>query len=79
MTHAAPGLHFALSKTGYTDSVISLIWVRDVFNPQTRTGAGTKPHILIYDVFGTHETPEVISFCHAKQYHLTSIAFAHVA
>jgi hypothetical protein len=50
-THAAPGWHFALSKTGYTDSAISLAWVRDMFDPQTRTRADTKPRILINDGF----------------------------
>ena len=38
-----PGWHYAFSESGYTDSKISLEWLRLVFDPQTRERAGSKP------------------------------------
>jgi hypothetical protein len=32
-THATPGWHFACSRTGYTNTEISLYWVEHVFDP----------------------------------------------
>jgi hypothetical protein len=37
-TFPTPGWHYALSDSGYTDSKISLEWLKRVFDPQTRTG-----------------------------------------
>ncbi|KAF2786345.1 hypothetical protein K505DRAFT_412019 [Melanomma pulvis-pyrius CBS 109.77] len=34
-----------------------------VFNPQTKQQANSRPRILIWDGFGTHETLNVIEFC----------------
>lgn len=62
-TYPTPGWHFACSKTGYTDTDISLYWVRDVFDPLTRDRANGKPRILINDGFGTHESLELMKFC----------------
>lgn len=62
-THPTPGWHFACSKTGYTDSAISLYWIQNVFDPLTRSRAGQRPRILISDGFGTHESLEVMKFC----------------
>ncbi|KAJ5751478.1 uncharacterized protein N7511_008443 [Penicillium nucicola] len=58
-THPTPNWHFACSKSGYTDSAISLYWIKHVFDPQTRAQAGNKPRLLISDGFGTHESMEV--------------------
>lgn len=65
-THATPGWHFACSKTGYTNTEISLYWVEHVFDPQTRDRAGGRPRLLICDGFGTHESLEVMKFCFAN-------------
>ena len=61
-----PGWHYAFSESGYTDSKISLEWLRLVFDPQTRERAGSKPRVLICDGFGTHETLEILEFCFAN-------------
>lgn len=66
-THATPGWHFACSKTGYTNTEISLYWVEHVFDPQTRDRAGDRPRLLICDGFGTHESLEVMKFCFANR------------
>ena len=61
--HAQPGWHFACSKTGYTDTAISLYWLQHVFDPLTRDRAHGRPRIPINDGFGTHESVEVLQFC----------------
>ena len=61
--HPTPGWHFACSKSGYTDSVISLYWLQHVFDPLTKARANGKPRILISDGFGTHESLEALTFC----------------
>jgi hypothetical protein len=61
-TYPTPGWHFACSKSGYTDTEISLYWIKHVFDPLTRTRANHKPRILINDGFGTHESPELLKF-----------------
>lgn len=62
-TFPTPGWHYACSDSGYTDSFISLEWLRRVFDPQTRDRADQKPRVLICDGFGTHETLEILEFC----------------
>jgi hypothetical protein len=66
-THATPGWHYACSKTGYTNTEISLYWMKHVFDPQTRDRAGGRPRLLICDGFGTHESLEVLKFCFANR------------
>jgi DDE superfamily endonuclease len=61
--HPTPGWHYACSETGYTDSKISLEWLKRVFDPQTKERANQRPRVLICDVFGTHETVEILEFC----------------
>jgi hypothetical protein len=61
-THLPQGWHFACQKKGYTDTQISLHWLRHVFNPQTQARANGKPRILISDGFGTHESSELLRF-----------------
>jgi hypothetical protein len=58
-----PGWHYACSESGYTDSKISLEWLKHVFDPQTRGQANQKPQVLICDSFRTHETFEALEFC----------------
>jgi DDE superfamily endonuclease/Tc5 transposase DNA-binding domain len=62
-TYPTPGWYFAYSDSGYTDSVISLEWLKRVFDPQTKARAKEKPRMLIWDGFGTHETLEILEFC----------------
>ncbi|KFA56115.1 hypothetical protein S40293_00203 [Stachybotrys chartarum IBT 40293] len=63
VTHPTPGWHYAYSDKGYTDSYLSLQWLKLVFDPQTRERANQKPRVLICDGFGTHETLEILEFC----------------
>jgi hypothetical protein len=62
-TYPTPGWHYAFSENGYTDSKISLEWLKSVFDPQTKAQAQQKPRILISDGFGTHETLEILEYC----------------
>jgi hypothetical protein len=62
-TYPTPGWHYACSESGYTDSKISLDWVKLVFDPQTKQRANQKPWVLICDGFGTHESLEVLEYC----------------
>jgi hypothetical protein len=62
-TYNTPGWHYACSESGYTNSKISLEWLKRVFNPQTRERAYGKPRVLICDGFGTHETLEILEHC----------------
>ena len=61
-TYPTPRWHYAYSESGYTDSKISLEWLKRVFNPQTKERAKQKPRILICDGFGTHETLKILEF-----------------
>ena len=51
-TYHTPGWHHACSNTGHADSLISLQWLKLVFNPQTKERARQKPRILICDGSG---------------------------
>ncbi|KYG41993.1 hypothetical protein M433DRAFT_147180 [Acidomyces richmondensis BFW] len=62
-TYPTPGWHYACSESGYTDSKISLEWLKRVFDPQTKEQAQGEKRVLICDGFGTHETVEILEFC----------------
>jgi hypothetical protein len=62
-THPTPGWHYGVSENGYNDSKISLVWLKRVFDAETRARANGKPRVLICDGFGTHETLEILEFC----------------
>ena len=62
-THPTPGWLYAYSDTGFSDSYISLQWLKRMFDPQTKDRANEKTRVLIWDGFGTHETLEVLEFC----------------
>jgi hypothetical protein len=51
------------SDSGYTDSKISLEWLKHIFDPETKERANENPRVLICDGFGTHETLEILEFC----------------
>ena len=65
-TFPTPGWHYACSESGYTDSRISLEWMKRVFDPQTKELANHRSRVLICDGFGTHETLEVLEHCFAN-------------
>ena len=62
-SYPTPGWTYALSESGYNDSFISLEWMKQVFDPQTKARADGKPRVLICDGFGSHETLEILEFC----------------
>ena len=62
-TYPTPRWYFACSKTGYTDTEISLYWIKHVFGPLARARADHKPRILINDGFRTHKSLELLKFC----------------
>ena len=76
-TYPTPGWHYACSESGYTDSKISLEWLKRVFDPQTKARAHQKPRILICDGFGTHETLEILEYCF-KQHPPVSYPLSHL-
>jgi hypothetical protein len=59
-THDTPRWYYALSEKGYTDSYISLQWLKNIFDPETKELANGKPRVLIGDGFGTHETIDIL-------------------
>ena len=62
-TFPTPGWHYTCSESRYTDSKISLEWLKRVFDPQTKGQANQKPRVLICDGFRTHETLKILEFC----------------
>jgi hypothetical protein len=61
-----PGWHYACNESGYTDSNLSLQWLKRVFDPKTKERANGRPRVLILDGFGTHETLEILEYCFAN-------------
>ena len=76
-THSTPRWHYAYSDSGYTDSYLSLQWLKLVFDPQTKERANQKPRVLICDGFGTHETVETLEFC-LEQHYSVPDPFSHL-
>jgi len=62
-TFPTPGWQYACSESGYTDSKISLEWLKRIFDPETKELADQKPRVLICDGFGTHESVEMLEYC----------------
>ena len=62
-TYPTPGWVHACSDSGFTDSYISLQWLKLVFDPLTKQRANKRPRILVWDGFGTHETLEILEVC----------------
>lgn len=58
-----PEWQYACSESGYTDSKISLKWLKQLFGPRTQERAYQKARVLICDGFGTHETLEILEYC----------------
>lgn len=62
--HPTPGWHFGHSETGYTNTAMSLYWIQNVFDAQTKDRAKDRPCMLINDGFGTHESLEIMQYCY---------------
>jgi hypothetical protein len=62
-TFETPGWQYACNAYRYTDSKISLEWLKRIFDPQTKNRANGKPRVLICDGFGSHESLEILEFC----------------
>lgn len=66
---STPGWQYALAESGYTNSYISLQWLKRIFDPETKERATNpmsgelKPRVLICNGFGIYETLEVLEFC----------------
>jgi hypothetical protein len=58
-----PGWQYTCSESGYTDSYISLEWLKRIFNPETKERANSRPQVLVCVSFGTHKALEVLEFC----------------
>jgi hypothetical protein len=65
-TFPTPGWQYACNESGYTDSNISLQWLKRVFDPKTKERANGRPHVLILDGFRTHETLEILEYYFAN-------------
>jgi hypothetical protein len=70
-TFPTPGWQYACTESGYTDSYISLEWLKRIFDPETRerayqTSGELRPRVLICDGFATHQTLEILEFCFAN-------------
>jgi len=53
----------ALSETGWTNDVLGLIWLRNVFDKHTRSRTVGRHRLLIIDGHGSHVTAEFHRFC----------------
>src|SRR5262245_61896952 len=54
-TFETPGWQYACTESGYTNSKISLEWLKRIFYPQTKDRANGKPRVLICDGLRSHE------------------------
>ena len=73
-THPTPGWHYGHSDSGYTDTFLSLEWIKRVFDPQTKARAGNNCRLLISDGFGTHESAELQRYCYENHIILARLA-----
>lgn len=62
-TFPTPGWQYACSESGFTDSKISLEWLKRIFDPETKERANGRPRLLICDGFGSHDTLEILEHC----------------
>ena len=60
---------FALSKTGWTNDKVGLLWLTDHFEPNTQSATG-HPRLLIIDGHSSHLTLEFIEFCSTHEIQL---------
>lgn len=62
-TFPTPGWQYACNKSRYTNSNISLQWLKRTFDAETKERANRRPRVLILNGFGTHETLEILEYC----------------
>jgi hypothetical protein len=74
-TFPTPGWHYACKGSMFTDSNISLQWLKRLFYPETTNCASGIPRALILDGFGTHGTFETWSIL---LHHPMSIPLSHI-
>ncbi|KAF4630854.1 hypothetical protein G7Y89_g7281 [Cudoniella acicularis] len=55
-------IEYISSDSRYTDSKISLEWLKRIFDPETKERANKKPRVLVYDGFRTYKTLEILEF-----------------
>jgi len=58
---------FAISKTGWTNDSLEFLWLKEVFEPKTRSG---RDRLLIIDGHSSHLTVELIEFCFDHSIHI---------
>jgi hypothetical protein len=58
-----PGWQYACNESGYTDSNISLQWLKRTFDAEIKERANGRPRVLILNGFRTHETFEILEHC----------------
>ena len=61
-----PDWMIALSPTGWTSDELGLTWLKEVFEPSTRSKTVGKYRLLILDDHGSHATPDFDQFCTEK-------------
>jgi hypothetical protein len=75
-TFPTPRWQYACTATSYTDSYVSLQWLKRIFDLETKERANNKPRVLICDGFGTHKTLEIrVLLC--KQHCALPTSFLH--
>ena len=60
------GGHIALSENGWTNNEIGLDWLKQCFEPETRSRLKGRYRLLILDGHASHLTSEAIQFCKEK-------------
>jgi hypothetical protein len=58
-----PTWRIAVSENGWTTDELTLEWLQEVFEPQTRSRTVGRYRLLILDGHGSHVTPEFDKFC----------------
>ena len=54
---------FTSSASGWTNDDIGFVWIRDLFNPETKSKARRQWRLLILDGHGSYITMKFINFC----------------
>jgi DDE superfamily endonuclease len=69
----APDWQFGFSLSGWTNDELALIWLRDIFIPQT--ARPEKRRLLIIDGHGLHETGKFQYLCMRNNISLVYLSF----
>ncbi|KFY15400.1 hypothetical protein V492_02016 [Pseudogymnoascus sp. VKM F-4246] len=65
--------HHDQSSNGYLNSEVTIKWVTNIFEPQTRALANGRPRFLISDVLTYYITHEFRVFCKENRIHLCGL------